>query len=116
MDVCYAHKAATSECTLMCDDGIRVRGRGVKQMTKHVGANWFIHTLFSSMAIPNPFHSTTSIFASLDCSVTVYPLGQLIDWMSSAQLIEADHGSLVGWQYWDMTFLGPAIRDWIDSE
>ena len=45
MDVCHANKAATSACALMCDDGFRVRGRGVNQMTKHVGANWFHHTI-----------------------------------------------------------------------
>ena len=81
MDVCHAHKAATSTCTLMCDDGIRVRGRGINQMAKHVGANWFHQTLVSSMIIVNPFHSIASIVASLDCSVTGYRLGQLIDWL-----------------------------------
>ena len=81
MDVCNANKAATSACTLMCDDGIQVRERGVNQMTKHVGANWFHQTLVSSMIIVNPFHSIASIVASLDCSATGYPLGQLIDWL-----------------------------------
>ena len=45
MNVCHAHEAATSACTLMCDDGIPVSGRGVSEMTKNVGANWFHHTL-----------------------------------------------------------------------
>ena len=73
-DVRHAHKAATSACTLMCDDGIRVRGRGVNEMTKHVGAIWFHHTFVSSMIIVNPFHEITSIVASLNCSATGYPL------------------------------------------
>ena len=73
MDVCHANKEATSACTLMYGDGIRMRGRGVNQMTKHVGANWFHHTLVSSMLIVNPFHSIASIVASLDCSATGYP-------------------------------------------
>ena len=99
MNVCHAHKAATSACTLMCNDGIRVRGGGVNQMTKHVSANWFNHTLVSSMIIVNSFHSIASTVASLDCSATGHPIGQLLDWLSSTQLIEAGHGRLANWQY-----------------
>ena len=57
-------------------------------MIKHVGANWFHHTLVSSMITVNLLHSIASIVASLDCSATGYPLGQLIDW-----LVEYTHNS-----------------------
>ena len=60
MDACHAHKAGGSACTSMCDDGIRVSGRGVNQINKHVGANWFHHTLASSMIIVNTLHSIAS--------------------------------------------------------
>ena len=40
MDVCHAHKAATSAYTLLCDDDIRVRRKGVNQMSKHVGGRY----------------------------------------------------------------------------
>ena len=60
MNVCHAQKVATSPCTLMCDDGARVPERGVNQIAKNVGANWFCHTLISSMIIVNPFHTIAS--------------------------------------------------------
>ena len=63
---------------LMCDDGIRVRGRGVNRMTKHVAANWLNHTFVPSVIIVKPFHSIASIVASLDCSATGYRLEKLI--------------------------------------
>ena len=46
MKECHAQKVATSPCTLMCDDGTRVPGRGVNQIAKNVGDNWFWHTSF----------------------------------------------------------------------